>query len=1387
MTNLNINRSKREINMNIKLISTPLRLNNAHLAFMGNMSQADIEAWSDPESFRTYANLQDLRIDLTDVDEKTGKNFLHYVLSHDNPAIYDELKFRLDMLDKSTLENLLNQADKFGKTPLDYCPNLELRIRCSELFNSVLGKQFVPSIDYNTAVRAAFMPGEQIYPPQGTVANQNTVPQADTVAQVSQADTSQIAGSPQAAGNELSQGDTIPSVGDLDMSFDDVPAEETVPVTNDAVSQASAEPANIDTSENVPKVNDTDFEFDNYKKDLAESANKDGENEPKGLDDVVGHENIKALLRKNLIEPLKKENLDKLDNNNLKIENGFLFYGPPGCGKTYMVKALANELNMEMEEISDIMALETIQNNARKDFKAKKQFKLVFIDNIDEKISNKSIDTTADVISKCAENGVILFAATNKYDDLDSRFTAESSCFNQIIEVPLPAYNDRILVIKSVLDKCQKDLNNQITDDDIQVLAKSTSGFSNAAITYVVEKGIKEEVINGNGVLDISDIKREIEEFAKARKIGKLMDDNPTSVYDTYLKRSIIEYPKSFDDVAGMRELKETLRKAIVKRLDPEIQKDFKANNTALFNDGFLFYGPPGCGKTFIVEALAGESKLPLYKLDKSVYGSALKDEGIKNIVRVFKQLEDKYKVTGEPSILFIDEADSILPKRRNSGGFSIEETNTFLQYLHNSTKKGIIPILATNFKDNLDEASVRTGRIGTFIEVPTPDFEARKELFRLNIQGKPIAKNITNENIIELANMLEGFASSDIVHIAKETIDAALVDRVTSLTVDDFKKSIKTFAKERSLSTDFSVNDRTAKYDTIIKREVIKYPRNFSDVAGMGNTKEELRKAIVNKLHPEIQKQYKENNVPLFDTGFMLYGKSGNGKTFIVNALAGESGLPLYKITKADYGSSLKDEAGIKINNIFKQLQRKFEETGEYSLLFFDEADAIFPKRGTTSGLNDEETNLMLQLLLNAPERGIIPILATNFSEKIDPAIINSHRVGKHIEIPAPDFEARKAMFEQQIKGKKITKHITDDDIASLARMVNGFCAADITRLSISTIENAINAGKDDLTVDDFKEAIKNFSHERNLPEVNDLNVTSSYDKVLKRVQIKPKDPHSLDEIGGMKEAKEALYESIIVANDPEIKALNEENGIEAPNGILLYGPPGCGKTYIMKAVASEAKLPLYQMKMSEMGSKYINETSSNIKSVFEQLKNKFEKTGEPSLLFLDECDSFFSSNTGLGGNSERNQDLNTLKEEMNNAGRNGIIIVAATNEIQNINPAILRDGRFDTKIKIDFPDADARFDIIQKDLRKHKLTEALADDADGIKQLVDISDGMATVSIVTAITDLLRRVIANKKKNSCEIKITIDAIAKAIKEKVLMNEKLKSDIAERALRISV
>ena len=1346
----------------INLTNNPLR-SRILPSFKGDMSKDDINSWNSNDFSTVYMNLQSLVLDLYDLDRENNRNFLHYILKFDNPAIVEELSFRLQTFDRDELEKFVNQTDKYGKKPLDYCKTQEVRRIYANLFKELLGNNVA---DYNEAVRANYMP----------VSNPVTTPTVTSTSnpttRIVKNTTEEIILNPPSdmVGNELSSDVEIPVSDDLGFDFDvdeDVIEEAQVVSEENPINKEARETSasQIQPVDNVKEITEREFETS-----------------PINLDEIIGLDKVKDLLKRDLIEPLRKENLNKLNGNNLKIENGFLFYGPPGCGKSSLITAITGELGLPLNVVENIKDIPEIKEKANKRFKENLEPTLVFIDNLDEKIKNEPVEQTADIFAECAKNGVILLAATNKYDNIDERAIRVGS-FDQHIEVPLPNYQDRIKFIKYTLKKSQKDIDTNISEDDIKTLAKGTSGFSFSALAYIINKGIKDQVLRDDKTLEITSIKSAIGQYAKSRNIGQQMDDNPTSVYDTYLRRSLIDSPKSFEEVAGMKDLKEKLHDSIVRRLQPDVRKRFEEAKTPLFNDGFLFYGPPGCGKTFIVEALAGESKLPLYKVDKSVYDSSYKGESVEKLKKIFEQLYKKFEETGEYSILFFDEADSIFPKRGSGSNLNDEETNTMLQYLNNCTRKGVIPILATNFLDKIDSAVLRTGRVGTHIEIPTPDFEARKEIFNIAIKDKDIAKGITDKDLIELANMLEGFTSSDISYIAKNTIDRALLNNTENLSIDNFKQVIKEYAKERDLSTDFSALDKTTQFDKIKKRERIKSPRGFVDVAGMETIKQQLKTIIIDKLNPEVAERYKRNNFPLFTDGIMLYGKPGNGKTFIVEALAGEAQLPLYKINKSDYDTSLKGEAGNNIVKIFKQLETKFEKTGEYSLLFFDEAESIFAKRGTSNNFNDEELTLLLQYLNNAPSRGIIPILATNHSEKIDPAVIRSGRVGTHIEITSPDFEARKSMFAQKIKGKEITKHITDDDIASIARMLNGFCAADINHLTMATIEKALNNNIQELTIEDFKESIKNFSHERNMPEVNERNITSQYDTILKRTNITSKDPQSLDDIGGMQEAKEALFESVIMANKPEIIALNEENGVEAPNGVLLYGPPGCGKTFIMKAVASQAGFPLYQMKMSEMGSSLQNQTSANIKAVFDQLKTKYEKTGEASLLFLDECDTFFARNNGFGGNSERNQDLNTLKEEMNNAGRNGIIIVAATNEIQNIDPAILRDGRFDTKILINYPDSEARFEIIQKDLKRRKLTTKLSENEDVINQLVEISEGLATVSIVTAITDFIRKIIANSKDGKVTVKA--EALIEAMKNKVIKNQKLQKDIAERRLKI--
>jgi len=998
----------------INSINNPIR-NRMLLSFKGDMSREDIASWNSNDFGTVYMNLQSLMLDLYDIDKENNRNFLHYILRFDSPEMVEELSFRLQTFDKTELEKLVNQKDKYGKKPLDYCKTQEARETYSNLFSEILGKNVT---GFNEAVRANYMP---ISNPT-TVTNPITGIKPETP--VTTTEEMEIGNqNDNMVGNELDAGAQIPVSEDFDFDFD---------TDEDEIEDAQIVSEETSVNQETTEASTTQAQAVTEGEEITENLGS----QPAKLDEIIGLESIKEQLKRDLIEPLSKENLSKLNGNNLKIENGFLFYGPAGCGKSTLVTTIAKELDLPLNILDDVKKLPELKEKANKRFSEKLEPTLVFIDNLDEKLKNEPVEHTADIFAGCAKNGVILLAATNKYDDIDSRAIRVGS-FDQHIEIPLPNYQDRIKFIKYLLTKSQKDINTNISEQDINNIARGTSGFSHSALAYIINKGLKDEILRGDANLDIATIKSAIEQFAKSRNLGKQMDDNPTSIYDTFLKRSLIDYPKSFSEVAGMSNLKEKLYESIVRRLDPNVRKRFEEAKTPLFNDGFLFYGPPGCGKTFIVEALAGETKLPLYKLDKSIYDSSYKGEAIENLKKVFDQLNKKFEETGEYSILFFDEADAIFPKR-GSGNSNLndEETNTMLQYLNNCTRKGIIPILATNFMDKIDSAVLRTGRVGTHIEIPTPDFDARKEIFKIAIRDKDIAKDITDKDLNELANMLEGFTSSDISYIAKNTIDKALLNNVENLSIDNFKQVIKEFAKERDLSTDFSALDKTTQYDKVKKRERIKSPRGFVDVAGMEAIKQQLKTIIIDKLNPEVAERYRRNNFPLFTDGIMLYGKPGNGKTFIVEALAGEAKLPLYKITKADYDTSLKGEAGNNLAKIFKQLETKFEKTGEYSILFFDEADAIFPKRGTSNNLNDEETNLLLQYLNNAPSRGIIPILATNYSEKIDPAVIRSGRVGTHIEITSPDFEARKSMFAQKIKGKEITKHITDDDIASIARM---------------------------------------------------------------------------------------------------------------------------------------------------------------------------------------------------------------------------------------------------------------------------------------------------------------------------------------------------------------
>lgn len=211
-----------------------------------------------------------------------------------------------------------------------------------------------------------------------------------------------------------------------------------------------------------------------------------------------------------------------------------------------------------------------------------------------------------------------------------------------------------------------------------------------------------------------------------------------------------------------------------------------------------------------------------------------------------------------------------------------------------------------------------------------------------------------------------------------------------------------------------------------------------------------------------------------------------------------------------------------------------------------------------------------------------------------------------------------------------------------------------------------------------------------------------------------------TLDEVGGMFKAKKAVEEFIIKPWSDEYHKQIEDNKIQMPNGFLLYGPPGCGKTYLAQAISQELDLPLYQIDMGEIGSSLGNETQKNLNEFFKELEKEYEKTGIPQIVLLDELDSICGKRSSMHTDWKRD-DVNTVLKLINNASEKGIILLGATNFLDMLDPAVLRTGRFDKKIEIPLPSEEERKDILKKMLQNKPIAKRLVSKIDEIATLTE------------------------------------------------------------------
>jgi transitional endoplasmic reticulum ATPase len=455
-----------------------------------------------------------------------------------------------------------------------------------------------------------------------------------------------------------------------------------------------------------------------------------------------------------------------------------------------------------------------------------------------------------------------------------------------------------------------------------------------------------------------------------------------------------------------------------------------------------------------------------------------------------------------------------------------------------------------------------------------------------------------------------------------------------------------------------------------------------YEDIGGLHEEIQRVREMVELPLrHPELFQRLGIEP----PKGVLLHGPPGCGKTLLARAVANESEANFFSINGPEIMSKFYGESEAKLREIFQQAQQNSP-----SIIFIDELDAIAPKREEVTG--EVERRVVAQLLAlmdGLSGRGnVIVIGATNRPGALDPALRRPGRFDREIEIGVPDKQGRYEILQIHTRGMPLAE---DVDLKKLSEMSHGYTGADLAALCRETAMKALRRYLPQINLEE--ERIPPSVLEK--MEVKMEDFTNAYKEVtptaMREVYIEVPTIH-WDDIGGLEEVEQQLKEAVEwpIKNPDIFKKL----GIKPPKGILLYGPPGCGKTLLARAVATESEANFISIKGPEVFSKWVGESEKAIREVFRKAR-----MAAPSVIFFDEMDSLVPRR-GLGyadtGVSERV--ISQLLTEMDGIlALEDIVVIAATNRPDIVDPAVLRPGRFDRLIYVPEPDEKSRTQIFK------------------------------------------------------------------------------------------